>query len=224
MLLETRKLRKEYRRGDAAFPAVNDVDISVDENDFLFITGRSGSGKTTLLNLIAGLARPSSGEIFFDGLDIGGASDRDLALLRNSQIGYIPQGHGILSNFTVLDNVLLPFYLYSREGGPEKRALSLLEQTGIPHLAGSYPDQLSGGELRRVSIARSLINSPRLLIADEPTGDLDPRTTDDILRLFARISSDGVTIIIVTHEADIVKFGNRHLIMEEGLIREAAGF
>ncbi|MDR1915164.1 MAG: ABC transporter ATP-binding protein [Synergistaceae bacterium] len=224
MLLEIRKLRKEYRRGDAGFLAVNDVDISVGENDFIFITGRSGSGKSTLLNLIAGLARPSSGKIVFDGRDIGGANEKELAFLRNSQIGYIPQGHGILFNFTVLDNVLLPFYFYSREGDPKKRALSLLEQTGIPHLVGSYPDQLSGGELRRVSIARSLINSPCLLIADEPTGDLDPQTTNDILRMFERISAEGVTIILVTHEVDTVSCGNRHLIMEEGFIREADCF
>ena len=203
MLLEIRELKKEYKRGGKVFPAVDNVSLSVSENDFICITGRSGSGKSTFLNIAAGLLAPTSGSIVFDGRDLIKLSDGELSGLRNTQIGFIPQGRSILPNFTVLDNVKLPFYLSKRKGNPAERAIYLLEKVGLHKLAEMYPSQLSGGELRRVSIARALINSPRLIIADEPTGDLDPQTTQDIMRLFSQISVSGTAVILVTHEPDV---------------------
>jgi putative ABC transport system ATP-binding protein len=219
MLLELKDIRKEYRRGGREFSAVDGVSLTVNENDFILVTGRSGSGKSTLLKLIAGLIRPSSGAIVFNGRDLTCADEDDLALLRNTEIGYIPQEHSLLSNFTVRDNIVLPFYFYRRGGSPDERAEYLLEQTGIAHFAQSYPAQLSGGEQRRVSIARSLINEPKLIVADEPTGDLDPQTTEEILGLFSRVSQTGATVILVTHDTDAEGRSNRNLVMESGRLR-----
>jgi putative ABC transport system ATP-binding protein len=216
MLLEMKGVRKEYRRDGVGFFAVDGVDLTANENDFIIITGRSGSGKSTLLKMIAGLLRPSSGSIVFSGRDLAGVSDDEGALTRNAGIGYIPQEHSLLSNFTVRENVILPFYFYRRSGDPDERADYLLEQTGIARLAQSYPAQLSGGEQRRVSIARSLINEPKLIVADEPTGDLDPQTAEEILGLFSQVSGTGAAVILVTHDTNVKGHGNRRLVMESG--------
>ncbi len=215
-ILEIRELTKEYRRGNRAFNAVNGVNLSVDRGDFISIIGRSGSGKSTLLNMSAGLLRPSAGTVLFDGQDIFSLADISISLLRNEKIGYVPQGQTLLSNFTVLENVCIPWFLFKREGEPEERALTLLEKTGIDHLAASYPKQLSGGEMRRVAIARALINNPALLIADEPTSDLDAETTADIMRLLSAISKEGTAILIVTHELDTLSFGKKTYSMNSG--------
>jgi putative ABC transport system ATP-binding protein len=215
-ILEIRELTKEYRRGNRAFNAVNGVSLSVGRGDFISIIGRSGSGKSTLLNMSAGLLRPSAGTVLFDGQDIFNLADISISLLRNEKIGYVPQGQTLLSNFTVLENVCIPWFLFKREGEPEERALTLLEKTGIDHLAASYPKQLSGGEMRRVAIARALINNPALLIADEPTSDLDAETTADIMRLLSVISKEGTAILIVTHELDTLSFGKKTYSMNSG--------
>jgi putative ABC transport system ATP-binding protein len=218
MLLEARELCKNYRRGETPFPAVNNVTVTVDEGEFVCITGSSGSGKSTLLNMLAGLLPPDSGHIFFDGIELNTLSDSALSLLRNTKIGYIPQGHSILANFSVLDNIRLPFYLNRREGDPGERAEELLALMGIAHLAGQYPAQLSGGELRRVSIARGLINEPRLLIADEPTGDLDPRNSRAVMELFSRVTAAGTAVLLVTHETGNLRPTDRHLVMDAGTL------
>jgi putative ABC transport system ATP-binding protein len=215
-LLELNDLTKEYRRGARAFNAVNHASLSVEPGDFISITGRSGSGKSTLLNMSAGLLRPTAGTVLFNGDDIHRLNDRELSFLRNEKIGYVPQGQSLLSNFTVFDNVCIPWFLFKREGDVEGRAFILLEKVGISHLASSYPRELSGGEMRRVSIARSLINEPRLLIADEPTGDLDAATTADIMTLFSRIAKEGTAVLIVTHELDTLHYGNKTYSMDAG--------
>ncbi|MDR1649326.1 MAG: ABC transporter ATP-binding protein [Synergistaceae bacterium] len=221
MLLELRRLKKEYPRDNASFAAVNDVSVSIGEGERIYITGRSGSGKSTLLNMIAGLLKPTSGEILFEARELSNLEDGELSFLRNSRIGYIPQGRSVLANFTVLDNVKLPFYLYRRHGNPTERALRLLEQVGILHLANAYPAELSGGELRRVVIARSLVNAPRLLLADEPTGDLDPETTEEVIKLFAQVSRDnGAAILLVTHDKSVVRNDGRHFLMDSGNLSE----
>jgi putative ABC transport system ATP-binding protein len=219
MLLELKNLSKEYRRGGREFFAVDGVNLAAGENDFIVITGRSGSGKTTLIKLIAGLVRPSSGCVTFNGLDFSSATEDGLAKLRNAEIGYIPQGRSLLSNFTVLENVVLPFYFYTRGGNPYERAEYLLEQTGIAHLAESYPAQLSGGEQQRTAIARSLINEPRLIVADEPTSDLDHDTAEEIVRLFLRVSRAGAAVILVTHETGAAIDYSRRFVMESGHLR-----
>jgi putative ABC transport system ATP-binding protein len=215
-LLELKDLSKAYRRGGRAFNAVNAVSLSVEAGDFVSIIGRSGSGKTTLLNMSAGLLHPTAGTVLFEGKDIHRLKDKELSFLRNEKIGYVPQGQSLLSNFTVFDNVCIPWFLFKREGDVEGRAFILLEKVGISHLAASYPRELSGGEMRRVSIARALINEPRLLIADEPTGDLDAQTTAEIMTLFSRIAREGTAVFIVTHELDAQSYGDRTYSMDGG--------
>ncbi len=216
MLLEVNGLTREFKRGSAFFKAVDEVSFSVDSKEFVSIVGRSGSGKSTLLNMIAGLLRPSGGSIFLDGKEILNCNDAEGSYFRNSRIGYVPQGQSILSNFSVIDNVRLPFFLSKRSGDPTDRAFSLLEQVGISHLSNSYPAQLSGGELKRAAIARALINSPEILIADEPTSSLDLQTTREILKLFTLLSEEGTSILTVTHEPEVSAYCKRTLIMEDG--------
>jgi putative ABC transport system ATP-binding protein len=215
-LLELRDLGKVYKRGGRAFNAVNRVNLSVEPGDFISIIGRSGSGKTTLLNMGAGLLHPTTGTVLFEGQDIYTLGDRDISFLRNEKTGYVPQGQSLLSNFTVFDNVCIPWHLFRREGDAEGRACILLEKMGISHLAASYPKELSGGEMRRAAIARSLINEPRLLIADEPTGDLDAQTTAEIMKLFRAIAREGTAVLIVTHELDTLDYGNKTYVMDGG--------
>ena len=223
MLLAVKELTKEYKRGNGSFKAVDRVDLSVSPGDFVSIIGRSGSGKSTLLNMIAGLIVPTSGSIEVEEESILSLDDEVISRYRNSKLGYVPQGQSVLANLTVLDNVLLPFYFFKREGEPQKKALSLLDQVGISHLAQSFPRQLSGGELRRVSIARALINNPLLLIADEPTGDLDAQTTREIMKLFVQISQNGTAILMVTHELDTVDYGNCVYTMDAGRLNRRNG-
>jgi putative ABC transport system ATP-binding protein len=216
MLLDAQELRKNYRRGDLEFTAVNGVSFSISEGELLCITGSSGSGKTTLLNMITGLLPPDSGRVFFEGAELTAMEDTPLSFLRNAKIAYIPQGRGILANFSVLDNVRLPFYLHPRKGEATARANALLAEMGIAHLSGQYPDRLSGGELRRVAIARSLINAPRLLVADEPTGDLDPENSLGVMRLFSRVAAAGTAVLLVTHDTENIRHASRRLKMEAG--------
>ena len=220
MFLEIKKLCKQYKRGERLFLAADNVDLSLSRGDFVHIIGRSGSGKSTLLNILTGLLAPTSGSIEFDGTDILALKDKEMCALRNSRIGYIPQSCGLLSNMTVYDNVRLPFYLSKRLGDAAGRASLLLEEVGLSGFADAYPAQLSGGEIRRVLIARALINSPDILIADEPTSDLDAGTTLEIMELFSRINKNGITLLMVTHELDTLKFGNRVLTMSSGSLTE----
>jgi putative ABC transport system ATP-binding protein len=222
-LLELRELSKAYKRGGRDFNAVNRANLSVEPGDFISLIGRSGSGKTTLLNMSAGLLKPSGGSVFFEGKDIYALRDKEMSFLRNEKIGYVPQGQSLLSNFTVFDNVCIPWFLFKRRGDVEGRAFILLEKVGISRLASSYPKELSGGEMRRVSIARSLINEPRLLIADEPTGDLDSQTTAEIMGLFSQIAGEGTAVLIVTHERDTLNYGNRTYSMDAGNLVPHAG-
>jgi len=218
-LLELKNLTKEYNRGGRSFNAVNSVNLTVKSGDFISIIGRSGSGKSTLLNISAGLILPSSGNVLFEGIDIYKLNDKQTSLFRNEKIGYVPQGQSLLSNYTVWENICLPWFFNKRNGNPAERAHSLLEKIGISALAESYPKELSGGELRRVAIARSLINSPSLLIADEPTNDLDSETTADVMKLLGSIAQEGTSVLIVTHELDTLSYGNQTYVMDKGDLR-----
>lgn len=220
MLLEARNLSKEYRRGNQPFFAVNGVQLELRAGDFAIIIGRSGSGKSTLLNLIGGLLTPTCGDISIEGCNIMSLSDKELSVFRNSKIGYIPQGQSILSSLSVLDNVRLPYYLQKRQGDADKRAISLLEKVGISHLANACPHHLSGGELRRVTIARALMNSPKLLLADEPTNDLDTQTTAEVMNLFSGIASEGTTVLLVTHDLNTICYGNHVYQMNDGRFKK----
>ncbi|MGI6003997.1 MAG: ABC transporter ATP-binding protein [Christensenellales bacterium] len=223
MLLQVKDLSKRYTRGERPFLAVDGVNLCMDGGDFVSIIGRSGSGKSTLLNMLTGLVAPTSGSILLEGTDICAMRDREMARLRGTRLGYIPQGACALSNLSVLDNVRLPHYLGRRQGDASSRAIFLLEQVGLAPLASMFPSRLSGGELRRVLIARALINEPDLLIADEPTADLDVETTGEIMALFSRINKSGTAVLIVTHEMDALAFAKRVLRMSRGRLTEATG-
>lgn len=220
MLLEAKSLIKKYKRGRQDFYAVNDVNLQIDEGDFIQIVGKSGSGKSTLLNLLTGLLTPEEGEIILKDKQYQNLTDEEISLIRNTEIGYIPQGYSALSNLTVIDNVRMPHFLYQREGDVIERANELLKQFKISHLAEEYPKSLSGGELRRVSIARALLNCPSILIADEPTSDLDMETTKEIMSLFQSIAEQGIAVVMVTHELDTLSYGKSVLVMENGKLSQ----
>jgi ABC-type lipoprotein export system ATPase subunit len=223
VLIEIKELTKEYKRGATVFQAVNKVNLKVSSKDFVSIIGPSGSGKSTLINMIAGLIVPTSGSIRIDGQNILSMKDKEVSFYRNSKIGYIPQENSLLPNLTVLDNVVLPFFFFKRKGNITERAYKLLKQVGIPHLAHSYPDELSGGERRRISIARALINNPDFLFADEPASDLDSQTTKDIMALFGQLSQRGIGILMVTHEADCLQYCNTIYEMNAGILTRNKG-
>lgn len=223
MLLEISHLSKTYIRGNQTFYAVKDASLKLKEGDCAVVVGRSGSGKSTLLNLIAGLLTPTSGKVEVAGYNTTLLKDKELSLLRNFTIGYIPQGQSLLSSLSVLDNVCLPYFLQNRRKDKsmeeiDKRAYSLLEQLGILHLANAYPKHLSGGELRRISIARALINEPKLLLADEPTNDLDTQTSKEVMGLFTGIALKGTAVLLVTHDQSIIHEGDYIYQMNDGAL------
>lgn len=220
MQLEIRNLTKIYKRGTSSFNAVEDVNFKLSSGEFVSIVGCSGSGKSTLLNLVAGLLKPSSGEVLLDGENILRYTDNKQSYLRNSTIGYIPQGQSTLANLNVLDNVRVPFYFFKREGKEKQRAEELLEQMGISHLKNAYPNSLSGGEIRRVVIARALMNQPELLVADEPTSDLDTENTIEIMTLFRKIADEGTAVLLVTHDIETTLYGDEVYVMEAGRLKK----
>lgn len=215
-IIETENLSKSFKRGSNTLFAVKNVNFTLKEGDFVNIIGRSGSGKSTFLNLLSGLLKPTEGKIFAKGKDMSDFSDIEISKYRNEIIGFVPQSLGTLPNLNVLENVSLPYYLFKRDDSAYEKAAMLLDEMGILHLKDDFPKNLSGGELKRVLIARSMINSPELLILDEPTSDLDKNTTMEIMDLLKKINSKGTALIIVTHELDILKYGNTLCQMEDG--------
>ena len=204
MLLKTKALSKSFARGKNSFFAVKDVDFSISASDFVFIVGRSGSGKTTFLNLISGILDPTQGQVFFEDEDISSMSDTAKSFYRNESIGFVPQSLAYLPNLSVFDNVRVPFFLFNRDGDSEGRALSLLELMDIAHLKNEMPQNLSGGEIKRMLIARALMNSPKLLIADEPTANLDKETSETVMNLIKSVNKLGTAVLIVTHDSEIL--------------------
>ena len=223
-VLQITNLCKEYTRRSVPFKAVNNVSLSINTGDFINIIGRSGSGKSTLLNMTAGMLTPTSGSIELDGENFSGKNDSELSKIRNEKIGFIPQGASALPNFTVIENILLPFYLWAHGGDGEGFAYILLERLGISHLANSYPSELSGVELRRVLIARALINNPKIIIADEPTSDLDIDSTKNIMEIFVNLNKEGITFLIVSHDFATLKYGNRIYTMNDGVLTKGNAF
>lgn len=219
-LIQGRGLVKSFCRGDRKFAAVNGVDFTLEEGEFVHIIGRSGSGKTTFLNLLAGILDPDEGDLFVEGQSLLTLEDREKSLYRNTTIGYVPQSLGTMPNLTVLENVRLPYFLYPREGDGVERASILLDWMGILPLKDAYPFTLSGGELKRVLLARALMNSPKVLIADEPTADVDSETTLEIMNILKKINRESVSLIVVTHELDTLSYGSRVLSMEDGLLKD----
>lgn len=207
-----------YRNGRNTniFAAVDRTDFVLEEGRLTEIIGRSGSGKTTFINMLSGLLTPTDGRVMLDGTDLFSMTDAERALIRNRHIGIIPQGQTGLSGLTVLDNVLAPAAMYSDPSSKQDRALELLERMGISDLKDVYSNELSGGEGRRMSIVRALINSPEIIIADEPTGDLDDETTSDVFALLRECADSGVSVLMVTHDTNALNIADRIYRMEKG--------
>ena len=220
MILSVKNLCKEYSRGNRKFLALDNVNFEISAGEFVNIIGRSGSGKSTLLNIMAGMMSPTSGQVLFHGEDISSKPDSELSMIRNRHIGFIPQGASALPALNIAENVRLPRCIYGEDGGAEDEAHKLLSKFGIEHLAESYPDELSGGELRRALIARALINHPEIIIADEPVSDLDAESSDEVMRIFAGLNAEGVTLLVVSHDLDSLKYGSRVCTMEAGKLSE----
>ena len=202
-------------------PAVRNVSLEVEKGEFVVITGRSGSGKTTLLNLVAGLTRPTSGKVLLDGVEVWTLPDEEQSLLRNQKIGFVFQFASLLPTLTTVENVMLPTMFGERQSGDyaRERASFLLEQVGLSDKLTSFPRQLSGGQQQRVVIARALMNEPQLLLADEPTSDLDEMTEQEIMAQFRDIHAEtGVTVLLVTHSAELGRYGTRSIVMAGGEI------
>lgn len=251
MELKATKITRQYRRqgkGTNYFTAVQETNLLLSSGKLVEIEGRSGSGKSTILNMMAGILAPTTGKIELDGQDLYAMSDRELSMVRNRRIGMIPQGQTGLRALTVLENVLLPTMLYpqelSRSAGNKKgsagssdteekgtgnerdltaRVLSLLEQVGIAHLKDAGPDELSGGELRRLAIARALIMDPGIILADEPTADLDDENTRAVLSLLRKCADEGRAVLLVTHEREAAEYADQVFRMNEGVLERVKG-
>jgi len=212
---------KTYQQGAREVHALRNVSLSIKKGEFLSIMGQSGSGKSTLLNLIGGLDQPTSGEIFIDDRPLHGISDDELTLIRRRRIGFIFQFFNLLPILTAVENVGLPLLL---EGVPfariKPKAVSLLEQVGLGARSEHRPEQLSGGEMQRVAIARALITEPAVLLADEPTGNLDSHTSEDIFLLLASLNEKGQTIVMVTHDPKAAAYGTRIITLKDGILSE----
>ena len=220
-VIRLEKLEKIYQTGEVPVKAVRSVSLTVNPGEFVAVMGASGSGKSTLMNLIGCLDRPTSGGYWLDGEDVGNLSKSELSRVRNHRLGFVFQGFNLLSRTSALENVELPL-LYSPQGHGRrelrKRSLAALEQVGLAERAGHHPSQLSGGQQQRVAIARALVNSPSLLLADEPTGNLDTRTSLEIMSIFQALNRSGMTILMVTHEPDIARYCLREITMRDGRI------
>ena len=223
MMLEAQNVSRAYfrkGRGTNFFYAVKDASLALEAGSLTEITGRSGSGKSTLLNMLAGLLEPTEGKILLDDTDLYALEDKERSKLRNARIGVIPQGQTGLHSLTVLENVLLPGLMYEKTPIPEERAVELLETVGIAPLRDAYPNELSGGEMRRLAIARALVMRPGALLADEPTGDLDDENTRAVLSLLRRSADDGTAVLLVTHEKEAAEYADRLYHMDGGVLTQ----
>jgi putative ABC transport system ATP-binding protein len=216
----TEDLHKVYDLGETKVHALRGVSTAIEAGDFVAIMGASGSGKSTFMNILGCLDRPSSGRYLLDGIDASSLSKRELAGIRNQKLGFVFQGFNLLPRTSALENVLLPT-LYSAVEKAEgiERSEEALRLVGLAERSGHYPSQLSGGQQQRVAIARGLVNHPAILLADEPTGNLDSRTSVEIMDLFQTLNDGGLTIVLVTHEPDIARFARRVLVFRDGRIR-----
>ena len=220
-MINISSISKEYVMGDNKLLALNNVDVSIKEGEFVSIMGSSGSGKSTLMNIIGCLDVPSNGDYFFRENNISKFSSNKLAELRNKDIGFIFQNFNLLPRLNALENVILPL-LYSGKSSKERTKLALLalENVGLKDRTHHRPNQLSGGQQQRVSIARAIAGTPKLILADEPTGALDSNTSLEIMKILNDFNKTGITIVLVTHEDDIAKYGSRIIRMKDGKIIE----
>jgi putative ABC transport system ATP-binding protein len=222
-MIEVTGVTKIYQDGNGQVSAVDGVNFGVKPGEFILIVGRSGSGKSTLLGMLAGLIRPTSGTIRIQEMDLGSLSDEDISELRSREIGFIFQFSGLIPTLTALENVMVPTLFFRRGVDSRTRALDLLRTVGLSGRADVYPSTLSSGEMKRVAIARALMNRPSLLIADEPTGDLDVDTEYEIMELFRELNREGMTIVMVTHNPDLAQYATRMFRMDHGKMEGTGG-
>jgi putative ABC transport system ATP-binding protein len=216
-LIELENITKIYRMGKVEVPALRGVTLSINEGEMLAIVGASGSGKSTLMNIIGFLDKPTSGRYLLEGIDVSRFNDNKLAELRNKKIGFVFQTFNLLPRASALANVELPL-IYSGGSQKRKRSMEALERVGLGARANHKPTELSGGEQQRVAIARALVTNPSLILADEPTGNLDSASTDEIISIFRQLNRDGITVVLVTHEMDIATQAQRIIRLLDGRI------
>ena len=213
-------LHKIYDSGEVPVHAVRGVSLEIHKGEFVALMGASGSGKSTLMNMLGCLDRPTKGSYLLDGIDVGKLDRNALADIRNQKLGFVFQGFNLLSRTTALENAELPMLYGRRRSAKEMRdrALRCLEIVGLANRADHFPNQLSGGQQQRVAIARALVNEPQILLADEPTGNLDSKTSIEVMGVFQALNEQGITIVMVTHELDIARYCRRDLILRDGVI------
>jgi len=220
-LIEIKQLTKTYEMGETSVHALRGIDLQIAPGEFVSIMGLSGSGKSTLMNLLGCLDTPTSGEYVLDGKPVSRLTKHEHAAVRNKKIGFVFQGFNLLPRMTALENVMLPL-VYDRSGdvkSPKKVALEALERVGLADRTHHEPNQLSGGQQQRVAIARALVNRPSIILADEPTGNLDTSTSVEIMALFQQLNREGITLILVTHEPELAEYSNRIVCLRDGLIQ-----
>ncbi len=218
-IIKIHGITKFYRVGNQDVKALNGVDITINKNEYVAIMGPSGSGKSTMMNILGCLDSPTSGSYILNGIDVSKMQDNDLAEVRNKEIGFIFQSFNLLPRYTALDNVALPLiYSGNSKKDRDEKAHAALESVDLTDRMHHKPNELSGGQRQRVAVARALVNNPSIILADEPTGNLDSKTSIDIMKLFEEIHKKGNTIIVVTHEEDIAKHANRIIRLRDGVI------
>jgi len=216
-MIELSNITKVYRVGQTKVVALAGVDLRIEAGEMVSILGPSGSGKSTLMHIIGCLGKPTSGQYLLEDVEVSRLSDNKLAEIRNRKIGFVFQSFNLLPRNTALDNVELPL-IYGGAGNRRQKALEALKSVGLAHRANHRPNELAGGEQQRVAIARALINNPPLILADEPTGNLDTQTSKEIMLLFQELNEKGITIVLVTHETDIAAYTQRKIKMRDGKI------
>jgi putative ABC transport system ATP-binding protein len=221
VLLELEAVTKKYNLGDVDVPVLHGISLRIEKGESVAIMGSSGSGKSTLMNILGCLDRPTSGSYRLDGRDVSKLGRGDLAEVRNRTIGFVFQNFNLLARTSALENVELPL-IYSGVGNRERvsRAKAALEKVGLESRLDHHPSQLSGGQQQRVAIARALVTSPKLILADEPTGNLDSKTSVEIMALFQELGRSGITLVLVTHESDIATYAKRVVMLKDGLVQD----
>jgi putative ABC transport system ATP-binding protein len=218
-VIKLENIHKVYGSGEFKVHAVRGVSIEIQKGEFVALMGASGSGKSTLMNLLGCLDRPTEGRYLLDGIDVSNLNRNELADIRNKKLGFVFQGFNLLARTTAMENTELPM-LYGKRGASRRqmreRAAACLKIVGLANRADHFPSQLSGGQQQRAAIARGLVNEPQVLLADEPTGNLDSRTSIEVMGVFQKLNQDGITILMVTHELDIARFCKRNIILRDG--------